>query len=169
MSQVITTHNSSGQAIFSCKVPEQEHELVLPFGGMRIIYTSDSIPTDLNTESDIDKYSQIRTAGLPNSAVCPPGGAAAAIVNLSPGAESPMHRTVTMDWAVILEGEVDLILDGGETRRLRVGDSVVMRGAMHQWVNRSREGRWARMVAFAQDIVPIEVDGKELGTEFRCR
>jgi uncharacterized cupin superfamily protein len=76
-----------------------------------------------------------------------------------------MHRTVTMDWAVILEGEVDLILDGGETRRLRVGDSVVMRGTMHQWVNRSSDG-WARMVAFAQDIVPVEVGAKVLETEY---
>lgn len=167
MSQVITTHNTSGQAIFSSKVPEQQHELQLPFGGMRIIYTSNSTPTDLNTETDIDQYSHIRTAGLPGGAICPPGGTAAAIVSLAPGAESPMHRTVTMDWAVILEGEVDLILDGGETRRLRVGDSVVMRGTMHQWVNRSCDEGWARMVAFAQDIVPIEIEGKELETEFR--
>jgi quercetin dioxygenase-like cupin family protein len=71
-----------------------------------------------------------------------------------------------MDWAVILEGEIELILDGGETRRLRTGDSVVMRGTMHQWVNCSTEG-WARMVAFAQDVVPVEVAGKVLETEYR--
>jgi quercetin dioxygenase-like cupin family protein len=165
MSQVITTHNSSGQAIFSPKVPEEQHDLPLPFGGMRIIYTSNSVPTNLNSEADIEQYSHIRTAGLPGGAICPQGGTAAAIVSLKPGAQSPMHRTVTMDWAVILEGEVDLILDGGETRRLRVGDSVVMRGTMHQWVNRSSDG-WARMVAFAQDIVPVEVGAKVLETEY---
>jgi quercetin dioxygenase-like cupin family protein len=167
MAQVITTHNSSGQAIFSSKVPDEQNELPLPFGGMRIIYSSNSVPTDLNSEADIDQYSQIRTTGLPGGAICPPGGTAAAIVSLKPGAKSPMHRTVTMDWAVILEGEVDLVLDGGETRRLRTGDSVVMRGTMHQWVNCSAGGGWARMVAFAQDIVPVEVGGKVLETEFR--
>jgi quercetin dioxygenase-like cupin family protein len=166
MSQLITTHNSSGQAIFSSKIPEEQHELQLPFGGMRIIYTADSVQTNLNTEADIDNYSHIRTAGLPNGVICPPGGSAAAIVSMAPGAKSPMHRTVTMDWAVILEGEVELILDGGETRRLRIGDSVVMRGTMHQWVNRSCEGGWVRMVAFAQDIVPVEVGGREMGMEF---
>jgi quercetin dioxygenase-like cupin family protein len=133
---------------------------------MRIIYTSNSVPSNLNSEADIDQYSHIRTAGLPGGAICPPGGTAAAIISLKPGAQSPMHRTVTMDWAVILEGEVDLILDGGETRRLRVGDSVVMRGTMHQWMNCSADG-WARMVAFAQDIVPVEVEGKVLKTEYR--
>ena len=71
-----------------------------------------------------------------------------------------------MDWAVILEEEVELILEGGETRRLRAGDSVVMRGTMHQWMNCSADG-WARMVAFAQDIVPVEVEGKVLKTEYR--
>jgi hypothetical protein len=165
MSQFITTHNTSGHAIFSPKVPEEQHELPLPFGGMRIIYTADSVPTNLSTEADIDNYSHVRAAGLPNGAICPPGGSAAAIVSLAPGAESPMHRTVTMDWAVILEGEVELVLDGGERRRLRVGDSVVMRGTMHQWVNRSGEGKWARMVAFAQDIIPVEVGGRGLGME----
>jgi hypothetical protein len=49
MSQVITTHNSSGQAIFSPKVPEEQHDLPLPFGGMRIIYTSNSKQTLNNT------------------------------------------------------------------------------------------------------------------------
>lgn len=76
----------------------------------------------------------VRTAGLPDGALCLSGGTAAAVVSLEPGARSPMHRTVTMDWAVILEGEVDLVLDGGETRRLRAGDSAVMRGTMPQWV-----------------------------------
>jgi quercetin dioxygenase-like cupin family protein len=166
MSQVITTHNSSGQAIFSSKVPKEQHDLPLPFGEMRFIYTSNSVPTDLNSEADIDQYNQVRTTGLPGGAICPPGGTAAAIVSLRPGAQSPMHRTVTMDWAVILEGEVDLVLDGGETRRLRAGDSVVMRGTMHQWVNCSADG-WAKMVAFAQDIVPVEIGGKALEMDFR--
>lgn len=71
-----------------------------------------------------------------------------------------------MDWAVILEEEVELILEGGETRRLRAGDSVVMRGTMHQWVNYSAE-HWVRMVAFAQDVVPVEIGGRVLATEFR--
>lgn len=166
MPQVITTHNSSGQAVFSSKVAEEQHDLPLPFGEMRLIYASNSVPANLNSEADIDHYSHIRTAGLPGGAICPPSGTAAAIVSLRPGAQSPMHRTVTLDCAVILEGEVDLILDGGATRRLCAGDSVVMRGTMHQWVNCSADG-WARMVAFAQDIVPVEIGGRVLDMEFR--
>lgn len=60
MSQVITAHNSSGQAVLSSKVPEQQHELALPFGGMRLIYSSNSVLTNLNSEADIERYSQQR-------------------------------------------------------------------------------------------------------------
>lgn len=138
----------------------------MPFGGMHIIYTANSIPTNINSEADIDHYNHVRTTGLPNNAICPPGGSAAAIISFAPGAVSPMHRTVSIDWAVILEGEVDLELDGGETRRLKAGDSVVMRGTMHRWANCSPNDGWARMVAFAQDIVPLEIGGKKLETEY---
>jgi hypothetical protein len=54
MSQVITTHNSSGQTILSSEVPEEQHDLPLPFGGMHIIYTFNSIPTDVSAEAEID-------------------------------------------------------------------------------------------------------------------
>ena len=166
MPRVITTHNSSGQAVVSSKVAEEQHGPPLPFGGMRLIYASQSVSANLNSEAGIDQYSHIRTAGLPGGAICPPGGTAAAVASLRLGAQNFMHRTVTLDWAVILEEEVDLILDGGATRRLCAGDSLVMRGTMHQWVNCSADG-WARMVAFAQDVVPVRIGGKVLDMEFR--
>ena len=53
-----------------------------------------------------------------------------------------MHRTESIDYGIVLEGELVLVLDGGETR-LRAGDIVVQRGTSHAWANRS--GRPARM------------------------
>ena len=47
-----------------------------------------------------------------------------------------MHRTETIDYAVILEGELTMILDEGEVV-LRQGDVVVQRGTSHSWANRS--------------------------------
>ena len=44
-----------------------------------------------------------------------------------------MHRTPTIDVIVILSGEVDLVLDGGETVHLVPGDSVIQRATMHAW------------------------------------
>ena len=55
-----------------------------------------------------------------------------------------MHRTQTVDYGIVLDGEVVLVLDDSETV-LRAGDVVVQRGTSHRWENRS--GTTAR-VAF---------------------
>ncbi|HEX8466372.1 MAG TPA: cupin domain-containing protein [Allosphingosinicella sp.] len=55
-------------------------------------------------------------------------------------AENPphplMHRTETVDYAIVLEGELVLVLDESETK-VRAGDVVVQRGTSHAWANRS--------------------------------
>jgi mannose-6-phosphate isomerase-like protein (cupin superfamily) len=61
-----------------------------------------------------------------------------------------MHRTETIDYGIVLEGEITLILDTGETP-VRAGEIVVQRGTNHAWGNRS--GRLCR-IAF------ILVDGR---------
>lgn len=47
-----------------------------------------------------------------------------------------MHRTETVDYGIVLEGEVTLILDDGETI-VRAGDVVIQRGTSHAWANRT--------------------------------
>ena len=53
-----------------------------------------------------------------------------------------MHRTETIDYGIVLEGEVTLIMDEGETV-VRAGDIVIQRGTNHGWANRS--GRHCRI------------------------
>lgn len=55
-----------------------------------------------------------------------------------------MHKTATVDYALVLEGELTAILEAGETV-LRAGDVLIQRGTNHAWANRS--GRPVR-VAF---------------------
>lgn len=47
-----------------------------------------------------------------------------------------MHRTETIDYGIVLEGEITLIMDEGETI-VRAGDIVVQRGTNHGWANRT--------------------------------
>lgn len=47
-----------------------------------------------------------------------------------------MHRTETIDYGIVLEGELVLIMDEGETT-VRPGDIVIQRGTNHGWANRS--------------------------------
>ena len=67
------------------------------------------------------------------------------------GAPHPlMHRTETVDYGVLIEGEITLVLDDGEVN-LTPGSVVVQRGTNHAWANRS--GRPCRMLF-------VLVDGK---------
>ncbi|CAN7678075.1 cupin domain-containing protein [Variovorax paradoxus] len=60
------------------------------------------------------------------------------------GAPHPlMHRTESVDYGVVMEGEITLVLDQGEVQ-LRAGSVVVQRGTNHAWANRS--GKPCRML-----------------------
>jgi hypothetical protein len=54
------------------------------------------------------------------------------------GAHPGMHRTETVDYAIILEGEIWAVMDQGETL-MRTGDVLVQRGTNHAWANRSKK------------------------------
>src|SRR5215813_12386400 len=57
------------------------------------------------------------------------------ITEFAPGAPKFMHRTETLDYALLLSGECDLELDSGEVVHMKPGDLAVQRGTMHAWVN----------------------------------
>ena len=65
-----------------------------------------------------------------------PNGTKIRINEFPPGVVSPMHRTQSVDYGIVLEGEVVLVLDDSETT-LRPGDVVVQRGTAHRWENRT--------------------------------
>jgi hypothetical protein len=59
-----------------------------------------------------------------------------------PGVHPGMHCTQTVDYAIVLEGEIYAVMDEGETL-MRAGDVLIQRGTNHAWANRS--GRTARI------------------------
>jgi quercetin dioxygenase-like cupin family protein len=67
------------------------------------------------------------------------GGASVNLVVFPPGGGGAMHRTDSVDFAFVLEGEVVLRHPGNEDISLRRGDFFVQNGAMHEWVNSSAE------------------------------
>ena len=69
------------------------------------------------------------------------------------GARHPgMHRTRSVDYAIVLEGEIDMLLDEGEVH-LQAGDVLVQQGTNHAWVNR---GAAPCRIAF------VLIDAKEI-------
>ena len=64
-------------------------------------------------------------------------GCALRYVDFEPGFRSEMHKTPSMDFAIVIDGQMDMELDNGETVKLKTGDVVVQRGTIHRWINSS--------------------------------
>ena len=71
-------------------------------------------------------------------------------------------RTVSLDYSVILEGKVKLVLDSGATRLLKRSDIAGQRGTNHVWRNPSTT-TWVKMLYFLQEAKPLQFNGKILG------
>ncbi len=88
-----------------------------------------------------------------------PNGTVFRIVEYRPGVAPRNHRTESIDYAVVLAGEIDMELEG-ETVRLRAGDVLVQRGTVHNWVNRGAEPCVIAFVLVAAR--PVERNGRKL-------
>ncbi len=108
------------------------------------LWATDATPAPIGADPAGDRARPARRHPAPVSVPPAPNGTKLRINELPPGAGSPMHRTQTVDYGIVLDGEVVLVLDDSETV-LRAGDVVVQRGTNHRWENRS--GATAR-VAF---------------------
>jgi quercetin dioxygenase-like cupin family protein len=60
------------------------------------------------------------------------------VVEYQPGVAPRNHRTETIDYAVVVSGEIEMELEG-EVVRLRQGDVLVQQNTMHNWVNRGTQ------------------------------
>jgi mannose-6-phosphate isomerase-like protein (cupin superfamily) len=117
---------------------------VLGGGGFRMeeIWATDGAVPDLKDERDITVGFNRVTMDLA------PGATRFRIVEFPPAdSAGVMHKTPTVDYLVVLEGEIDLIFRDGSEAHLKQGDCVVQLGGMHAWHNRS--GRPTRMAAIA--------------------
>ncbi|KAL5340408.1 hypothetical protein BJX70DRAFT_396917 [Aspergillus crustosus] len=165
LSRHITTHRGDGKAIFSTSVPAPLPVTHIPDGAdFSLAYTTSTIPASFTNDTDIPTYaSYLEPGNAPGLSIST--GSVCRIVDMTPNALSPMHRTVSLDYGVVLEGTVELVLDSGEIRVMNRGDVAVQRGTMHAWRNVSGEGRWARMLFVLLPAEGVSVGGKELGEE----
>jgi quercetin dioxygenase-like cupin family protein len=157
----ITDHNAEGKAVFNTSLPsELPSSIVGPGDIFYLGYTTSQYPADLT--KDLTEYGKYLGAA---PGIVIPGGTVLRFVDIRPGGMSPMHRTVSLDYGVVLEGEIELVLDSGETRVMRRGDVAVQRGTMHMWRNVSQT-EWGRMMYVLTECKEIEVGGKKLAEDY---
>ncbi|OJJ42828.1 hypothetical protein ASPZODRAFT_146995 [Penicilliopsis zonata CBS 506.65] len=162
LTSYITSHNASGQAIIHSTVPAQWVRYDDDSLAFDVVYTTSSFPVDLNGEADIKAHDDLLSSG--KLRLVQPGGTVCRIVDFAPGNKALIHRTKSLDYGVVLEGEVEMILDSGETVILGRGDVAVQRGTMHGWRNTS-ETEWLRMLFVLQDCRPVMAGGEVLGED----
>lgn len=86
------------------------------------------------------------------------------MVDFGPGYECMMHRTQSLDFGIILEGEIEMKLDDGSVTLMKRGDVAVQRATMHSWRNTSSTN-WSRMIFVLQDTKPLFVNGEKFGED----
>lgn len=127
-----------------------------------VVYTTSEFPVSLADDKDITTHDELvssKKLGLVN-----PNGTVCRMVDFGPGQKPLMHRTQSLDYGVVLEGSVEMILDSGETRLMHRGDVAVQRGTMHAWKNASTT-EWARIFFVLQDCQEVVLSGKPLGED----
>jgi quercetin dioxygenase-like cupin family protein len=160
VNRYITTHTPQGTPTFSTAIPSPLPLQTLPDGAIfSLCYATNTFPVSISDDKDITAYSDY-TQNLPGITIST--GSVLRLVDMRPGALSPMHRTVSLDYGVVIEGEVELVLEGGESRLLKRGDIAVQRGTNHAWKNAS-ETEWARMLYVLLPAEKLAVGGRELG------
>lgn len=132
--RVVTGHDEGGVSVFSADGPVPVVKTAADGALFYEIWATDATPAPIAA-------GPAATAGtdptLDALTVPPaPNGTKLRINEFPPGVVSPVHRTQSVDYGIVLSGEVVLVLDDSETV-LRAGDVVVQRGTSHRWENRS--------------------------------
>jgi quercetin dioxygenase-like cupin family protein len=169
---IITIHSETGESVFQDAASSTNTVTWKPAGGggtyFADLHQSLTVPVSLTSGSathDLAATAQL-IAENTNIAGMPASGVVMRRTDLPPGAESPMHRTLSLDYGVVVAGKVELELDGGERRVLGIGDTVIQRATMHKWKNNS-ESEWARIVWVVMPTEELVVGGKTMKEEFK--
>ena len=65
----------------------------------------------------------------------PPNGSRFMVAQFPPGMNTTIHRTDTVDYVIVLDGQIKVELDRGERVTLKPHDVLIQRGTNHRWIN----------------------------------
>ena len=152
--RIVTGHRADGRSTVLIDAPAPNVKQRAAGNGSTLVWVTDESPADLSVAGD----RAAREIGVPpprrgsifRVAEFPPGvggevrdnetvlrdfGIGADVKRGHAPRHPAIHRTRSLDYVVVLEGEITLLLDDGEVR-LEVGDVVVQQGTNHAWINR---------------------------------
>ena len=149
--RVVTGHDAQGRAVVALDEICRNVISRRPQHASCVVWSTGSFPADNSSDED---------GGARAVASTDPAGSVFRIVEYAPGVAPRNHRTESIDYAVVMAGEIDMEIDGA-TVHLRQGDVLVQRGTIHNWVNRGTVPCIIAFVLIAAN--PVERAGRRLG------
>jgi len=153
---VTTDHTLSGESTFLADGPAPRWSPFPNGSSFSYLHSRLAVPVSNITSPPIGELSK----AIPRPS---PSGVVFCTTDIPPGLTVPMHRTLSLDYCVVLSGEIVLILENEETT-VKAGEFIVQRGTKHSWINRGLEVCRIAVVMVGSEKVALQ-DGTVLGEE----
>jgi naringenin degradation protein FdeH len=145
--RIVTGHDAAGTAKVLVDAPATNWKSSSPGTVSTLIWSTEATPAEIAVGETIEDGGARKLGTAP-----PANGTRFAVIDFPPGNSGRMHRTETIDYVIVIAGEIDMDLDGS-TVHLKAGDVMVQRGTNHAWVNRgSAPARLAFVLIDAQPL-----------------
>jgi len=150
--RVVTGHDAQGKAIVKIDEICSNFKESRPGGFACNIWTTDSVPANNDGQADggqrEGKFTMIEN------------GSVFRILDFRPGIQKRVHRTDSIDYIVVMSGEIDMELESGKEVHLKAGDVMVQRGTVHNWINRGTQT--CVMAVILVHANPVQAGGQTL-------
>jgi quercetin dioxygenase-like cupin family protein len=145
----VTGHDAGKTAKVIMQGPATNAKYPSPGAVSTMIWSTDRTPADISIGGNVEDLGARIIGTAP-----PANGTRFAIIDFPPGNTPRMHRTETIDYAIVLEGEIEMDMDDS-TVKMKAGDVMVQRGTNHAWANRS--SRRTRVAFVLIDAEPLGI------------
>jgi quercetin dioxygenase-like cupin family protein len=153
--RVVSGHSAQGRSIVLIDELVETIEVAPDQAKVACLWSTEGWPADNNDDRDRSKLFR----GTPSTS-----GSLFNVADFPPGCYFPPHRTLTLDYILVIAGSITLELDKPTTVTLNAGDLLVQRGTLHAWHNKSND--WARVAFVLAAAKPIEIAGHPLKEDF---
>src|SRR5262245_13032346 len=131
--RVVTGHDNNNVAKVIMDGAALNHKGGASGAQSTLIWSTEGPPAEMRVGEQFEALGA-RILGTPP----PANGTRFAVITFPPGNPGRMHRTETIDYVIVMQGELDMDMDDS-TVKLKAGDVMVQRGTNHAWVNRGKE------------------------------
>ena len=147
--RVVTGHDANGKAkVIVDDIAANERGGSTAGQRNTLMWCTDAMPCAMPVGEDAEDMGARKLGTYP-----PVNGTRFMIADYPPGNIPRMHRTETVDYIIVLEGEIEMELDDGQTVTIRRGDVMIQRGTNHAWRNVSDKP--CRMAFVLIDAQPL--------------